>query len=285
MAPRLAMFTGPDLAARIDRAEGRLCAGIARAVHHADPTAGSAVLDLAGGVAVFAGPGSPTNKLIGVGFDGLPTVDALDAVERVFAAHHAPLQAEIATLADARLHALLVARDYRSQGFENVLGCALDAGTRADPSAGIAVTAVAESDLARWIDVVVDAFAAPDVGGVGGNTVPPSDELRRWMSLTMRVPGFECMTARIDGTIAGGAALRIDGDIAQFCGAATLPAFRRRGVQTALLRWRLAHAAARGCRVAVVTTQPASKSQQNVEREGFALLYARQLLVKAPPTA
>jgi hypothetical protein len=55
-------------------------------------------------------------------------------------------------------------------------------------------------------------------------------------------------------------------------------------VQTALLRWRLAHAQALGCSIAVVTTQPASKSQQNVQREGFQLLYARQLLVK-PPTS
>lgn len=279
------MFTGRDLAARIDQAEGRLCAGIARAAHDTDPTAGSVVLDLAGGVAVFAGRGSPTNKLIGVGFAVLPTADALDEVERTFATHEAPLQAEIATLADARLHALLVARGYRPAGFENVLGCVLDLERREEAPAGIAIATVDAGDRDRWVDVVVDAFATPDVGGVGGDAVPASDELRRWMRLTMQVPGFECMTARIDGTIAGGAALRIDGDIAQCCGAATLPAFRRRGVQTALLRWRLAHAAARGCRVAVVTTQPASRSQQNVEREGFSLLYARQLLVKAPPAS
>jgi len=71
--------------------------------------------------------------------------------------------------------------------------------------------------------------------------------------------------------------------VAQFGGAATLPAFRRRGVQTALLRARLAVAERAGCDIAVVVTQPASKSQQNVQREGFSLLYARQLLVKGPP--
>jgi GNAT superfamily N-acetyltransferase len=279
------MFTGPNLAARIDQAEGRLCAGIAKAIADADPQAASAVFDVADGVGVFAGRGSPTNKLIGVGFAELPTADALETLEQHFAAQESPLQAEIATLANPALHAMLTLRGYRSQGFENVLGCAPDTVARTDPPAGIAITAVAEGDRDRWIDVVVEAFAAPDVGGVGGDTVPPSDELRRWMSLTMRTPGFECVAAYVDGRIAGGAALRIDGDIAQFCGAATLPAFRRRGVQTALLRWRLAHAATRGCRVAVVTTQPASKSQENVQRQGFALLYARQLLVRMPPPA
>jgi hypothetical protein len=51
-------------------------------------------------------------------------------------------------------------------------------------------------------------------------------------------------------------------------------------VQTALLAKRLADAARAGCDVAVVTTQPGSKSQQNVQRRGFHLLYTRAILVK-----
>ncbi len=34
--------------------------------------------------------------------------------------------------------------------------------------------------------------------------------------------------------------------------------------------------------IAVVTTQPASKSQQNVQRRGFDLLYTRAVLVQHP---
>jgi ribosomal protein S18 acetylase RimI-like enzyme len=128
---------------------------------------------------------------------------------------------------------------------------------------------------------MAEGFATPDVGGVGGDAIPAADEIRRWFALTMRVPGCRGYLARIGDAIVGGASLRLDDGVAQFSGAATLPQFRRRGVQTALLRARLADAALAGCNVAVVVTQPASKSQQNVQREGFALLYARQLLVKA----
>jgi hypothetical protein len=39
-------------------------------------------------------------------------------------------------------------------------------------------------------------------------------------------------------------------------------------------------AAAAGCDIAVVTTQPGSRSQQNVQRRGFDLLYTRIVLVK-----
>jgi len=55
-----------------------------------------------------------------------------------------------------------------------------------------------------------------------------------------------------------------------------------RGVQSALLGTRLEVAAAAGCDVAVVTTQPGSKSQENAQRQGFELLYTRTILVRTP---
>ena len=87
-----------------------------------------------------------------------------------------------------------------------------------------------------------------------------------------------------DNVVAGGAAMRIAEGMAQLCGAATLPAHRRRGVQTALLQHRLADAGRAGCDMAVVTTQPGSVSQQNVQRQGFELLYSRAILIKSAIT-
>lgn len=273
------MFATPELAARIDRAEGRLCAGIARVANPHDSALGSAVVEVAGGVAVFAGAGSPTNKMIGVGFGPLPTEQELARIEGVFDEQRADLQAEVSSLADPALHALLVARGYEPRGFENVLGHPLTGASFVLPE-DITVEPAGVDDQSTWVEAAVAAFATPDTGGVGGDAIPPSDELRRWMALVMEVGGFECITARIGGQLVGYGSLRFDDGVAQFCGAGTLPAYRRRGVQTAMLRWRLARACDVGCDVAVVTTQPASKSQQNVQREGFSLLYVRQLLVK-----
>lgn len=64
------------------------------------------------------------------------------------------------------------------------------------------------------------------------------------------------------------------------CGAATLPVFRRRGIQTALLERRLVDARAAKCKLTVVTTQPGSKSQANSQRRGFQLLYTRAILIR-----
>jgi N-acetylglutamate synthase-like GNAT family acetyltransferase len=83
-----------------------------------------------------------------------------------------------------------------------------------------------------------------------------------------------------NGVLVGAASLRIAEGIAQSAGAATAPAHRRQGVQTALIAVRLADAAAAGCDAAVVTTQPGSRSQQNMQRRGFDLLYTRAVLVK-----
>jgi len=245
-----------------------------------------AVLEIGGGVAIFAGPGAPTNKMIGVGFDGPPDEAALEQVERAFAERDAPLQAEVATLADPAWHACLVRRGYEPRGFENVLGHSLAPSAADDMASATPGSALVErldaGQLEGWIDVMVTSFGHADAGGVGGDAIPPSDTLRRWLSLTVATPGFALMAVRVEGQLVAGASMRLDVGVAQFAGAATLPAFRRRGLQTALIEWRLARARDAGCDVAVVTTQPGSRSQRNVQGRGFDLLYARQLLVKQP---
>ena len=71
----------------------------------------------------------------------------------------------------------------------------------------------------------------------------------------------------------------IHGGLALICGDGTLPSFRHRGVQTLLLQARLAHAAASGCKLAAICTQPGSGSQRNAERQGFQVVYARTMLI------
>jgi ribosomal protein S18 acetylase RimI-like enzyme len=94
------------------------------------------------------------------------------------------------------------------------------------------------------------------------------------------VSGFRRYLATVNAVAVAAANMRVDGSLAQFTGAATLPDFRRRGLQTALTLHRLADARAAGCDLAVVTTAPGSKSQENAQRRGFELLYARAILVK-----
>src|SRR6185312_12228423 len=258
-AGRVPLFCGSELAARIERAEAQLIAEATEASRRRRADGSGFVIPVAGGMATFAEADSPYNKVAGLGFGGLPDPAVLDEVERAFAGRGAAVQAELASLADPALVDMLTQRGYRLAAFENVLGRDLSAGSRPVEVPGIAVRRSGPDELDAWVELVTDAGAHPDTQGIPMEEFP-RDVLER----------AERDSATING-IRRYLALRH-----------AVPAHRRNGVQTALLAARLADAAAEGCDVAVVTTQPGSKSQQNVQRRGFDLLYTRAVLLKHP---
>jgi ribosomal protein S18 acetylase RimI-like enzyme len=274
-------FVSTELAARIDHAEARLSASLGRAACARAKTDDVFVDEIGGGVAVYTGPSSPMNKMIGIGFEGDVPDEALKNVEEKFRKRRAPLQAEVSTLADPGVAANLARRGYVLQGFENVLGRVIarhDAdGTR---QGAIEIALMDDKGGAQWLDVAITGFLSPDQQGVQAEPLPPRESLEEALRGFSETLGFRRYFARIGQQVAGVATVRFDGGLAQLCGAATLPAFRRRGVQTALLRRRLADAYEAGCELALLTTQPGSKSQENGHRQGFELLYSRALLVK-----
>ena len=278
---RLPVFCDTALAKRIERVEAELIARASEAADRRRTDTSGFVIPIAGGVATFAEDGSPFNKVAGLGFGGVPSAAALDDIEGAFAACGAPVQIELAHLADPALGAFLTERGYRLVSFENVLGLALkDEPERVIPP-GVEVRPSGDDELEPWLDVVVDGVAHPDMEGVPSHEEFPREVVER-AERDFVAAGIMRYVAMRDGVIAGGAAFHMADGVAQLTGAATAPAHRRQGVQSALLAARLADAAAAGCDIAVVTTQPASKSQQNVQRRGFDLLYTRAVLVKPP---
>ena len=274
-----------ELSRRVEGAEARLSSAIGEAAVRYDPEARAFVAQLGSGVAVFAGPDSPSNKIIGAGFEAPPDEGRLDEIERLYFDRAGAVQAEVATLALPEAHAAFTARGYLLQGFENVLGRLLtDEDALAGDDGTIGLELVPPDRIAAWMEVVITGFEHPDATGAGsGVAPPPRHAVERAFAQISRAPGFLTYLARIDGDAAGGGALRIDEGVAQLCGASTLPPHRRRGVQSALLRRRLADARRAGCDLAVMTAQPGSKSHFNAQRQGFSLLYTRAILVKVPP--
>jgi ribosomal protein S18 acetylase RimI-like enzyme len=192
------------------------------------------------------------------------------------------VQIELAHLADPAIGELLTGRGYRLESFENVLGRALtdEPGRVLPPGVEVRQSGAEESEA--WLDVVAEGSTHPDTQGVPWHEEFPREmiiEVERDMTAAGAVVRYAALR---DGVIAGGATMRVAEGVAQLTGAATAPAHRRRGVHTALLSARLADAAAAGCDVAVIITQPGSKSQQNAQRQGFDLLYTRAVLVKQP---
>jgi ribosomal protein S18 acetylase RimI-like enzyme len=148
----------------------------------------------------------------------------------------------------------------------------------------IEIVRAGTADLPLWRDTVIEGFMHPDAF----DGPPPTESFDREMlrgvfeesSLT---PGIVAYLARRNGEVAGAGSVRIAEGLAQMSGASTLPSHRRRGVQSALLGARLVDAARAGCDLAITCTEPASKSQQNMQRAGFELLYSRAVLVRSAP--
>lgn len=270
------MFCDVPLAARIERAERDLVAAIGANV--AARLGEVLSIPVGGGLAAFSEPGSPMNKVVGLGFAPFDEAAWL-AVEQAHAACEAPIQVELATLADPAIARLLTRRGYELIAVENVLGRAL-AGNAAPPRAGITIERSGHEEVEAWLDVTVTGFASPDTQGVAPHETFDRSVLERVIRDFAAAAGFVRYFALRGGEVAGAASMRLNDGLAQLCGATTLPAHRRRGVQTALLEHRLADAQRRGCTLAIITTQPGSKSQQNAQKQGFELLYARNVLCR-----
>src|SRR5688572_20118645 len=108
------MHATPELARRVDRAEIDFCA---LATMPGAPDA--ATLERGGGLAVYAAPASPVNKMLGLGLGVEVTDDDLDAVEQFYADRNSPVQIELCPLASPDLAARLTRRGYVLQAFEN----------------------------------------------------------------------------------------------------------------------------------------------------------------------
>ncbi|HXY41432.1 MAG TPA: GNAT family N-acetyltransferase [Vicinamibacteria bacterium] len=277
------MFASTSLAARIEAVESRLMAEIAAAAARRRPRAGVFVLEVAGGSATWVGEGSPANKVAGLGFGGPPAEALIEAVEQAFAARRSPVQVELSCLAEPTLAAEFTRRGYLLVNFENVLGRPLPADLPPSPT-GIEVRDCGAADP-TWLDAITTGFAHPDLEGVPSHESFPRELVERTLLDMAGVPGLRHQLAWRNGALAGAGSMRVSDGVAQLCGAATLPQHRRRGVQTALTLARLRAAAGAGCDLAVVTTQPGSRSQQNAQHQGFSLLYTRAILVRGAPGA
>ena len=281
------LFATTTVAARIEREEAAVVRGFTQRARDA----GKDVLiePIGGTYAVFGGPGQPFNKIVGLGLNGPVDDDTLTRLEAAYDARGAEIRVEQCTLADPSVAVLLTRRGYELIGYENVLGLGLTSAlvqdlsqaVHDDAARGIAIERARPDQLRLWIETAIDGFLAPDqFDGPPPTETFDRETLRGVYADYSESPGTVLYFASREGEVAGVGSVRAADGLALMSGAATLPRHRRLGVQSALLRARLLDVANAGCDLAVVTTEPASKSQQNVQRAGFQLLYSRAILLR-----
>ena len=219
-----------------------------RFVHTAlelDPECGAAALEVGGGVAAFVGQGSPVNQAFGLGFAGPVEIEAVAQLEEFYVSRGARPLIGASPLAHPSLFSSLAARGWVTDGFENVLVRTIEAlrrrGHRRCPRASRFVRSPTTRTASLWIRVAATAFSAP---------LPPLDEQLALGRIVVRRPGSRLFIAFVDGRAAGTGELYVEDGVAWLSADSTLPQFRRRGVQQALQRHRLALGAQAGCEIA-----------------------------------
>jgi GNAT superfamily N-acetyltransferase len=131
---------------------------------------------------------------------------------------------------------------------------------------GVEIREVGRADRNRYVGVLHDAYELPSRASV----------LRQMFAHEHTRPGLRRYLAWVDGAPVAAAALYTGDGTGLLAGAATLPAFRRHGCQSALIGQRLADAAADSDLV-VATAAAGSASQENLARHGFERTHHRTL--------
>ena len=258
-------FSDLALSRRLERVEGEACRAFAEARSRLDPASGATSMECAGAYAVFDGIASPVTQTFGLGLFEEATPAALDQIERFFVERGAKVHHEVSPLAGVATIDRLCARGYRPIEMSSVLCRGVE--TPEGHDRGIGVRVAGAADAALWADVNVRGWAHGH------------PELTMFLKEAGAVMTARAKSVRFiadaDGQAGAAGALFLHDGVALFAGAATVPEWRNRGLQSALLRARLRYASEHGCDLAMMVAEVGSQSQRNAERAGFAIAYTR----------
>ena len=244
----------------------------ANAVHHTtslvamEPQWGSRIHQVADGWLVLAGRGMYINQAMAAGLRVDLAAADVDLVVTASGDLGVPAAIEItpATSADT-------VRQVVAAGFDHDPGADIACLTRPlnqtsidAPDDVLVVPATSAADLVHW-----QATARAAWGHTSNAARRASDAFAAAAHALDREHMAIARDAG-DGRTLGCASMTVTDGVAMCGGMSTLPDERRRGVQAALLHYRLALAAELECDMAVTTAARGSASERNLRRHGFS---------------
>jgi len=252
------------LSRRLELAEGRAGSRFVEARARCEPAVGSAWTQITGAYLLYDGPRSPVTQTFGLGMSGLPTAEEMERIEAFFEERAAPVYHEVSPLADPGMLALLAARGYAPVELTTILVQPLCA--RASADTALAVREAHLGELEEWARTAAAGWA---------DAIELNDSMFGLMKVVGDAEDLRIYFAEIEGRPVATGALAMHGGVALLAGGATIPEWRNRGAQRALLEHRLSCAAKAGCDLAMMGAAPGSASQRNAERQGFRIAYTR----------
>ena len=266
-------FVDKALARRLESVEEMPQVDCARMLQQLRPELGAAFEPICGGHMIFAGLNSPIGHAAGLGFDGPMTPADLDRLEAFYRSHNAPAQLDLCPLTDPSVLELVTARRYALAELNNVLYRSLNSAEPVSVPAGIEIRPGTPEQAGEFSQILTHSFFEKGDAPEG---------FADMLAPLFQFPEALTFLASADGPIIAAAAGRIIPEHRVFAlfGAGTLPEFRKRGIQTALLRTRMKAAAEAGCELAVVVTRGGTISERNCIRLGFQIAYSKATVIR-----
>ena len=247
------------LVRRLESTAARAGLDLIDAIELLDPTSvadGQSFLD---GALIAMGPGRYVNRAIGVTLGDLSAAN-VDAIEQFFRDRHVPSMIELSSWAPSSNLEHLAKRSYVAAWFRSVFALQPSATVTAS-NLDLRIDRVEADGMEQWLRVFNEGFEADH-----GDAFTANDEIGRAGFI---VPNSHTFLAFLDDEPVGCGSVQFVDGVAWLGGAATIPAFRQRGIQAALVAHRLRLAAEAGCDLAAVTALSSGPSARNIVRLGF----------------
>ncbi|MGP1272026.1 MAG: GNAT family N-acetyltransferase [Phycisphaerales bacterium] len=241
---------------------------------------------IAGGVMSRGEPGQWCNQAVGLGMQGPVSDSDLDRLVSFYESRGIQAQVELCPFADESLVRGLSARGFVIREFENTWYRPTAAGLRVeelllhgwpvgDDGEPMRVEVVRAGDgtlLRRSVEVSLGGFVP-----AGYDFGESEMAIHRRM---VEMPYCRKIVAWLDGEVVAAGGMKSRAPLGAMFGVTVRERWRRRGVQQALVAWRLATAAADGCRTMVIHSKPGEPTERNAQRMGFRLAYTTPIVVR-----
>jgi GNAT superfamily N-acetyltransferase len=254
------------LSQRLERVEARATVAFVAARARHDPASGAAWCDVSGTYAMFDRVGSPSTQTFGLGLFAPPTPEDIAQLEAFFDDRGAETLHEVSPIADQGVLPLLTSRGYEPFELTSVMHRPTTL-TESQPSAPeLSVRRIEAQEAALYARTAAIGWEqSPEAGSF----------MVDFALVSARAEGLTCFIAEWNGLPIASGAMALHDGAALLAGASTIPEWRGRGAQGALLRARLQYAETLKCDLAVMGALPGSASQRNAERQGFRIAYTR----------
>lgn len=223
-------------------------------------------LDVGTGSAFFSGDTSFFSQVIGWGFDTddvkfLAEIEAIEDFYRQL--KHRQVDIELSPLVGNFIFSQLSKRGYLVSELNNIsiLDLTCFTSNAVLNQEGYIVQPISAHHLQEWASCVASGFEY--------------EEAREYFYLYAKTKGITPFGAYINNKLVAGGTIAIHDGVCDLGITSTLPSYRGRGLQKALLDKRIEYAIKSGANLASVTTEPGSISDLNIQKMGFQIAYTR----------